>query len=705
MNELITFEENDLHDIHTMLGAKEAEELKFRAMAVAHFLRAKDRKAAAAEIASTFGQKAKGLTFKSLYRLANQFDGTLMSLVDRRLIRRISAGGLAENAEFKAYWHQLCMENKRATAPAYRELMRRLAAGEVIPGFGDWRKIFAGEHGGLYPEPERACPYSADGMAPKGWTLRNLNRLKPDAFALEAARKGTMAATMDLLPYIKRTRGGLKSCRVVQIDDMWYEHKVAYGTNKHAQRVVEFAMIDVATGKLFAYLPKPVLEKEDGKRETLKSTWTRYLIAHLLCTVGIPEEGCLIMGEHGTASGDGYLEETLARITGGKVQFGAGGLLSTPLFAGAFQGTPKGNPRYKGLLEGFHAMIKNELASVTGHMGGGREGKSEYVYGMEKTDEQLRAFATALEQVRPGIRQRLQFPFMDYYDFRAIIDEMYDRLNARRTHALEGWEEQGFMSAEYWDGASASWVPVEKIREMPGPIQQAIYNAIQCNQLKVRRTRLSPSEAWDLRKGDRAKVYGPVVAMEILGQELSVTCLCDDKLTLRYKDTSTFTDCEVTGILEGGGSLTRGQSYLVWINPFDGFKALVADLQGRFIGVARVKEEHRYDDIEGIKRAIGVRNAALAAERKKIQPALNRMARQAAAVGAANAAAILGEDPALKAAIGAAAEHELGMAEAAEGLEYGPAEEAAPAGADVDFGDLPTAEAPAITGEDLADLV
>ena len=43
MNDLITFEENDLHDIHTMLGAKEAEELKFRAMAVAHFLRAKVR--------------------------------------------------------------------------------------------------------------------------------------------------------------------------------------------------------------------------------------------------------------------------------------------------------------------------------------------------------------------------------------------------------------------------------------------------------------------------------------------------------------------------------------------------------------------------------------------------------------------------------------------------------------------------------------
>ena len=108
MNALITFEENDLHDIHTMLGAKEAEELKLRAMAVAHFLRAKDRKAAAAEIAATFGSRMKGLTFKSLYRLSSQFDGTLMSLVDRRLVRRISAGGLAENEAFVAYWHQLC---------------------------------------------------------------------------------------------------------------------------------------------------------------------------------------------------------------------------------------------------------------------------------------------------------------------------------------------------------------------------------------------------------------------------------------------------------------------------------------------------------------------------------------------------------------------------------------------------------------------
>ena len=667
MNTLITFEENDLHDIHTMLGAKEAEALKFRAMAVAHFLRAKDRKAAAAEIASTFGQKAKGLTFKSLYRLANQFDGTLMSLVDRRLIRRISAGGLAENAEFTAYWHQLCMENKRATAPAYRELMRRLAAGEVIPGFGDWRKIFAGEHGGLYPEPERACPYSADGMAPKGWTLRNLNRLKPDAFALEAARKGTMAATMDLLPYIKRTRGGLKSCRVVQIDDMWYEHKVAFHGNKKAQRVVEWAMIDVATAKLFAYLPKPVIEAEEGKLSTLKTEWTRYLIAHLLHRIGIPEEGVLIMGEKGTASLENAWAEHLHQVSEGRIEFGAGGILTGSFYEGGPKGQGKGNPRYKGLLEGLHALIKNRLAGVAGQIGGGRDEHSEYTYGIQQQDDRLRKIVDALEPTRPGIRERIKFPFMDYYDFRTLIDAAYVSINSRQNHALEGWAEQGFVAPFYFDVGSATWQPVNAIYNEPAAIQAAKFAAIESGALKTKRVRLSPNEAWNMRAADRSwKCSESFAALEVMGVELAVNCHCNDRLQLRYKNLSTFTDVEVNGCLIGGGTLTRGENYLVWINPFEPTLAYVATLAGKFVGCANVVEEHRYDDLEGIKRSIGIRNAAFAAEMRKTRAVRTKMAEKEAAIAAANATEILGYDPAHRAAVGAAKAHELTRTKSAD---------------------------------------
>ena len=672
MNDLIVYRESDLDEIHRLLSAEDARELKARAKAVAHFLRSKDKDRAAGEIRAMLPE-LKGMSAKNLYKLASKFDPRrpLVSLADGRMLRRLEAGGLAANREFMAFWHELCLNNKRKTAPAYRELFARLRAGEVIPGFGDWREVFAKEYG-LYPAPDRACPYEAHLHVPCGWTARTLNRLKPGPFALVAARKGTMAATMEFLPDIHRTRVGLKSCRVVQIDDMWYEHKVAFGVNRHAQRVVEFSMIDVATGKFFAWLTKPVLEKEDGKRETLKSRWARYLVAHLVGTVGVPEEGVLVMGEHGTASADKEFEETLARISGGRIRFGAGGLLSTPLGKGLYEGTPKGNPRYKGLLEGQHGLIKNELAAVKGHMGGGREGKSEFVYGMEKQDEQLRAIAKALRNVRPGIESRLDFPFMDFFDFKAIVDQMYAAINARRTHDLEGWDECGFMSVEYFNAAACAWVPVASVAKEPRAIQQAVYNAIRLGQLKVRRTRMSPAEAWEARAGDRVwKLPPSVVAIEVMGLPLARTCRCDQKLELTYRDPDTLAEETVTGIIDGGGSLTRGENYLVWINPFDVGTAHVADMQGKYIGTARVTPRVSYADQEAIRHELGVRQAAIAAERKRLQPAVTRMQMAENARARRNAEAVFGEDPALKAAVGRAAAREIEKTDAAD-LDFGP---------------------------------
>lgn len=655
-----------LHDLHTRVGEKSVAKVRLRASWVAHFLRAKDKKQAYRELQEVFQDKFD-LSLKRLYSLAKKFEdsnGDILSLADGRELREAEACGLASNEEFKAYWHELCLNNKRKTAPAYRELFERLKSGVVIPGFGTWRDIFASEHGGLYPAPDRACPYRESSNTPKGWSLRNLTKLKPNAFALVAARKGTMAAAMEMAPDISRTRAGLKAARVVQIDDMWYEHKVAFGVNRHAQRVVEFSMIDVATGYFIAYLTKPVLEREDGHREVLKSKWTRYLIAHLLVTVGVPDEGVLIMGEHGTASADRELEEALARTTGGRVTFGAGGLLSTPLATGLYQGTPKGNPRFKGLLEGQHALIKNELAAVKGHMGGGREGKSEFVYGMEKQDNQLRAIARALAQVRPGIEARLDMPFMNFLDFKAIVDLMYARLNSRRDHNLEGWDEQGFVSAEYYDASAASWVAVERIREQPEPIQIALYNAIQNGNLKVRRARLSPGEAWRSRESDRSfKLPASIAALEIMGLELSVVCNCSDKLTLRYKDDSILADVKVNGILQGGGSLTRGENYRLWINPLEPCTAIVADMQGKYIGLASVSQAVRYDDKEAIERELGIRQAAIAAERRKVEPALRRMQMAENARARANVVTITGDDPALVQAQRSAAAWELNKAE------------------------------------------
>lgn len=704
MNDLIPYSADELHDIHTMLGAEAVETLKLKAAALRHFIRAKDKRAAAEEIARTFGSKLKGISVKSLYRMADRYAASncsLRSLMDGRMIRRLRSGGLAENKEFIAFWHELCLRNKRATAPAYRELFYRLKAGEVIPGFGDWRKIYASEHGGIFPSPERACPYEPGASVPKGWTLRTLTRLKPDEFALVAMRQGMMKATMELTPDIRRTRAGVKCGQIYQVDDMWYEHKVAFGSNKHAQRVVEFSMYDVATGFVPAYLPKPVLESFDGKKETLRSMWTRYLYAYALGTLGYPDEGVLFMGELGTTSADNDLRITLAQISGGRIgfvngvetvidegsiRFGAGGILTKAIEKGFYDGQGHGNPRYKGMLEAYHALIKNELAAILGHMGGGRDEHGEYVYGMEKHDEQLRAIARALEPTRPGISSRIKMPFMDFFDFRAIIDLAYSRLNNRTEHKMEGWEQQGFMLPEYWNASAAAWVPVESVRDEPQVIQQAIFNAIHAGQIKVRKRRLSPAEAWNLRKGDRKNFLPPsVIALEVMGPKLARTCLCTDKLQMKYKDPSTLCECWVNGIIDGGIPLERGVSYQVWINPFEPLKAFVADMQGKYIGTAKVQTVVSYDDIEGIKREMAVRQAAIAKERQRVQPALNRMLRQRAADTGHNATVILGEDPALSAARQSAAAHELEKADDSEiGELPGPEQEA---NDDIEIGD------------------
>ena len=667
-NPLITYKESDLDQVHKLLGAEDSRVLKARAKAVAHFMRATDKAKAVREIREMLPQLS-GMSLPNLYKLEKKFDPEkpLTSLMDGRMLRKALVGGLATNADFKEYWWRLCLNNQRVTSQAYTELLERLRAGETIPGFGTWRDVYALEHEGYYPSPDTACPYGPNLLQPKGWTLRNLHRIKPDAFALVAARAGIMKAQMDLLPTVKRTRAGLKSCRVVQIDDMWYEHKVAFHGNKKAQRVVEWAMIDVATAKLFAYLPKPVIEAEEGKLSTLKTEWTRYLIAHLVHRIGIPEEGVLIMGEKGTASLENAWAEHLHQVSEGRIEFGAGGILTGSFYEGGPKGQGKGNPRYKGLLEGFHALIKNRLAGVAGQIGGGRDEHSEYTYGIQQQDDRLRKIVDALEPTRPGIRERIKFPFMDYYDFRTLIDAAYASINSRQNHALEGWAEQGFVAPFYFDVGSSTWQPVNSIYNEPASIQAAKFAAIESGALKTKRVRLSPNEAWNMRAADRSwKCSESFAALEVMGVELAVNCHCNDRLQLRYKNLSTFTDVEVNGCLIGGGTLTRGENYLVWINPFEPTLAYVATLAGKFVGCANVVEEHRYDDLEGIKRSIGIRNAAFAAEMRKTRAVRTKMAEKEAAIAAANATEILGYDPAHRAAVGAAKAHELTRTKSAD---------------------------------------
>jgi hypothetical protein len=112
-----------------------------------------------------------------------------------------------------------------------------------------------------------------------------------------------------------------------------------------------------------------------------------------------------------------------------------------------------------------------------------------------------------------------------------------------------------------------------------------------------------------------------------------------------FKDASTMRRHTVVAMI-GGLPLSRGQSYKVWINPCDSARAYVQDLQGRFLGVAKVSQAGMYGDMDALERSLGIRQQAIAAEVKALRPVARQRLRQANADAARNAVEILGYDPA-----------------------------------------------------------
>lgn len=652
----------EVRELHVRLGAVAAGRVKALAAALEVFKGASGKKEAARAIARRLGPLGvKGLSMQSLYRKLADWEASkhsLLALADRRALRP-TGGGIARNRAFVDFWQDLVASNARATSGAEAELFRRLRASESIPGLGTWRDMWSAEHDGAPCDPLMLCPYTLRGRErPAGLSRKTLQRLAPDAFVLAAARRGLMHATMEFAPTVPRTRVGLAPCQVVQIDDMWHEVKVVWDGNRAAERVMEFSMMDVLTGKILCWLTKPGVRADDGTLHTLKAAWVRYLLAHLLCHVGFPEAGCLVMGEHGTASADAQLRALLADLTGGKVRFGAGGRLSGPLAPGLPGGVAKGNPRYKGLIEGAHAFIKNMLGGVPGNVGGGRGREPETAASRDRATERLLALADSLEATRPGMRRRIALEHhLLYADFLAVVDRVYGEINDRTEHALEGWEECGFVAGEYRVSADSPWLPMSGLRHMVPAQARAFRDLIDSGAMQSRMRRMSPNEAFASRAGELHRL-GPVEEMLILGLGLAVDCKCTDRLELPYRDEATQTRATVAGILDDGRLLERGRTYQVWINPLrtDGL-AIIAegegDKRGRYLGQAQIQVPAVYGDAEtqsGIRDALALRNKALAGEMRGLSAIGAARQRRAAEAARVNALELLGRDPAEEAA-------------------------------------------------------
>ena len=659
MQQSLVISKVEIDSLLKLLPSDEAQRTLSLIDALKVFDRSSDKKRCAVEIAARLAPLGyKGLSLKSLYRKLDQFRAVgVWACVDRRVARRVTAQGLAVNGALVEEWHARVLSNRRKVKPAWRGLLKDLAAGVAIPGVGTWHDLYFSFYG-YRPAEGEPCPWS-ERNPPPGWSLRNLMHLKPEKFALRAAQVGMGVAKIDFLPAVRLTRVGLLPCQVVEVDDMWYEHMVVFGGNAKPQRVVEFAAMDRLTGHVVCHLAKPVVEAEDGTRKTLKSAWVRYLYHYLLCVVGVPAGGCVIKGEHGTAAQDETFASALAAINAvregaGKkpVVFRAGSIVTEPVAKGLPDVQHHGNPRHKGMIEQMHATLKNYAdALIFGNVGGGRGVQPEETVGMVREDSALVALATNSQLSTHN--SQLQFNFPTWGEFARAADEAHRQMDERTDHALEGWEECGFTVGELKVAGMPHWTAIPRMAALPAERAAQVRALVAAGAAEYRERRMSPAEAWASATRDHAlETVSPGFAPMIMGKELAHVGTVGDRLTVAVRDAETGERYVVSAVIDGK-PLARGAKVQVWVNPMDSGKAYVADEQGRFLGVASTLQAVRADasaDVPELQRQLGMRSAALAEGRRRLAPVVRRRLAARNAAAEHNLAALGYEDPVAAAA-------------------------------------------------------
>lgn len=434
----------------------------------------------------------------------------------------------------------------------------------------DWRK-------GLVASTAKIDPRTG---YPRGWSKRNLRRYLPTEFELKNARIGRSAAFGERR-LVYTTRANLWVGSHYLFDDMWHDHFVNNLDQRKTGRPLEFHALDLYSANKFAYGTR-VRTEEEGKMRGLKQADFRFLLAMVFGGTGYSPRGTAILAEHGTAKVEDEIARLLYDETGGLVTLCESGMEGAAAAAHQYAGRSKGNFRLKAALETLGNLIHNELAMLPGQTGKDRDHRPEQLHGLLKAND---ALLEAIAFLAPERIEMLRWPLLTIQQFRAILEEVYARINARIKHDLEGWD--------------ALYVPDRTFGGM---------------------RRMSPAEVHRMGAGQLVRLT-PAATSMILARDFG------KELTVRGMRIE-IVDGEVSGdvLRFDARALRDREKYLCVLNPYRAAHLTVFDARGRFVAeLPRIYSVDR-SDTEALHREMG---AARAAEAEALQPFRSRHAAQA----------------------------------------------------------------------------
>jgi hypothetical protein len=559
---------------------------------------AAERPLAAIEAISGRFRGVRGFSVKTMIRKYYEVkkNKSWHCLVDRAKLPKDESDKLPE--AFIEFWKSVCEQNQRKSKPAWRMLIANWKSGKPIPGYSE-------------------IPPAAIHGVPKGWTYGNLMRFAPKDFELAVARIGRSAAA-PYRPLVHTTRVGLEVGQYLFFDDLEHDIKVNFlGVNRKAMRPLELSALDLFSACKIAWGMKPTIDDEGIKRK-LKDYEMRFLLAYILTRIGYRPAGTTLCVEHGTAAISEETEKLLDEASDGAIQVARSGMEGAAALV--YEGRGKGNFRFKAALESSHNLAHNELAALPGQMGKDRDHSPEELHGREKHNN---ALIKAMAFLPPERAMLIRSPFLEFNQFMQLAGEVYDKINARDWHELEGWVESGLVANEFRLGLDLPWMSVQRYLEAPDHERQAIKALIDRPGYAQAR-KLSPAEVWARGRERLIRLPG-YLAPQIIGPENGVERKVGRNGLFEFQDSNigpgTYRYLARAARPDGSEEqLVEGETYLTFCNPFESdvlYVCKAGEIKGAYVGACARWQSIRRDDVEALKRQMG---AAAKEESRRLLP-------------------------------------------------------------------------------------
>lgn len=499
-----------------------------------------------------------------------------------------------------AHLKKLMGDYERSSAAAARAFLRQ---------WGRWRN---GDLSAAIPGFAE-CPRG--GSHPPGWSKRNLMRYLPSKFELAAKRRGQSYAVGKYGPQVFSTRKELYYMSHVMFDDVWHDNFVNFG-RQGLCRVLELDALDVYSGALAFWGCKPRLKRADKTFDQKLTGYMGLAVAGLLGGEGYAPRGTIFMCEHGAAA----MPERVLKICrdnfglrpDGKplIDIRTSGITGEEQAIIGYRGKGKGNSRFKACLESHHNLKHNELSYLPAQTGQDRDHRPEQTHGILSDDSDLLKAMAALARQHPQRAAQLRLRTLDYHNaFLPLLMHVYEIINERDWHSLEGWDEiPGNVEILYRMAPDAEQLLTEaQFQNLPALSQQCLLAAAAEDKRYLQRRRLSPADVQRRERKHLLKAPDYVLA-ELIGFDFAR----EEKLAGAYFD---FDDAEIaSGTLRYENTIVtpRGQrlvlpddKYLVLVNPFDPSRLYVFDAGQSFLGTAPRQVEIDRNDPDALRAAHG----------------------------------------------------------------------------------------------------